>query len=68
MQGFDHQLVAIHQADIQAEARRQRLAAARPYEVPVGPVGSKTTSVHHGWRGVLAHLAPSRLAVHGQHS
>jgi hypothetical protein len=38
MQGFDHRLVTIHQAELQAEARRERIAGVVSFRVPVQPV------------------------------
>jgi len=68
MQGFDHRLVAIHQADIQAEARRQRVIAADPFEVPVQRVEPVAAMAHGGWREILGHLASPRTVAHGHRS
>jgi hypothetical protein len=46
MQGFDHRLVTIHQAELQAEARRERIASVASFRVPVQPVQPVEPETH----------------------
>lgn len=46
MQGFDHRLVTIHQAELQAEARRERIAGVASFRVPVQPVQPVEPETH----------------------
>lgn len=65
MHGYDHQLVSVRQAELQAEARRHRLAAPDMLEIPVQRVASETKPRHLRWRGFLPHGAPARPVTRG---
>jgi hypothetical protein len=67
MQGYDHHLVSIRQAELQAEARRHQLAAANTREIPAGPVASETKHRHLRWRGFFPHIAPAGPITRADH-
>jgi len=74
MQGFDHRLVTIHQADLQAEARRERIAGVASFRVPVQPVQlvepethGKSGSLFYALSGAAAALLASATTVLAGH-
>jgi hypothetical protein len=74
MQGFDHRLVTIHQAELQAEARRERIVGVASFRVPVQPVqpvepGTHGTSgrLFFALSGAAAALVTSATTVFAGH-
>lgn len=62
----------VERDELVAQLHRAEAAAAAGMPVAGGPLVAGgppvTRPVHHLWRRVLAHLAPSHLAAHGHRS